>query len=187
MLAFLEAKEWPLVSKVPISDGKQKGGLLSGRSYAAVQHSVDKVDEKTVRSKPVSMTPLDLLRSVLAYGGEEVRTAVNCYELDISGSSVVLASVAAKKTIEIETKGSSVIYWLKVFLELSRLVMDWVRGCLGRLVGLDSKFNGFKPKNISKKPIIHLKPVCKSLGQGFKVFSRSSLQLKVSVGGPSVA
>jgi predicted transcriptional regulator with HTH domain len=107
---------------------------------------------------------------VLAYNGEEVRKGVNCYELDISGSSVVLASVAAKKTIEIETKGNSVIYWLKVFLELSRLVMDRVRGCLGRLVGLGSKFNGFKPKNISKKPIIHLKLVCKSLGQGFKVF-----------------
>jgi len=40
---------------------------------------------------------------------------------------------------------------------------------LGQLVGLGSKFNGFKPKNISKKPIIHLKQFCKSSGQGFKV------------------
>jgi len=52
---------------------------------------------------------------------------VNCFELDISRSSAVLSNVAAKKTIEIETKGSSVIYWLKVFLGLSRLVMDQIR------------------------------------------------------------
>jgi hypothetical protein len=26
MLAFLEAKEWPLVFEVPFSEGKQKGG-----------------------------------------------------------------------------------------------------------------------------------------------------------------
>jgi hypothetical protein len=35
--------------------------------------------------------------------------------------------------------------------------MDQVRGYVGQLVGLGSKFNGFKPKNIGKKPIIHLK------------------------------
>jgi hypothetical protein len=131
--------------------------------------------------KPVSMTPLDLLPSVLTNGGEEVRTVVNCYELDISGSLAVLSSVTTKKTKE--TKGSSIIYWLKLFLGFSRLVMDRIRGYLGRLVGLeslDSKPNGFRPKTISKKPIIHLQSVCKSLGQGFKLFSRSSLQPKLT-------
>jgi hypothetical protein len=108
---------------------------------------------------------------------------VNCYELDISGSSTVLPCVTTKKTIE--TKGSSVIYWLKLFLGRSCLLMDHVRAYLGRLVGLGSKPNGFRHKTVSKKPIIHLKLFCKSSGQGFKLFFRSSLQPKYSGRGPS--
>jgi hypothetical protein len=57
-----------------------------------------------------------------------------------------------------------------MFLGFSRLEMVLVRGYLGRLVGLGFKPNGFRPKIDSKKPIIHLKPVYKSLGQGFKLF-----------------
>jgi len=83
MMAFLEAKEWPLVSEVPFSEGKQKGGILCGRSYAAVLCSVDRDDEKAVGLKPVFVTPLDLLPSVLANGGEEVQTTVNWYEFDL--------------------------------------------------------------------------------------------------------
>jgi hypothetical protein len=101
MLAFLEVNEWHLVSKALVSEGKQKGGLLSGRFYMAVLHSMDRVDEKMVWSKPMSVTPLDLLLLVLAYGGEEVRTAVNCYELDISRLSMVISNDATKKTIDI--------------------------------------------------------------------------------------
>jgi len=99
---------------------------------------------------------------------------VNYYEIDISGSSEVLSNVVVKKTKE--TKGSSIIYWLMLFLGLSCLVMDRVRGCLGRFGGLGSKLYGFRPKTISKKPIIHLKPVCKSSVQDFKLVFRSSLQ-----------
>jgi len=98
MLDFLEAKEWPLVSHVPYSEGKQKGGILSDRSDTAVLHSMDRDDEKTVGLKLVSVTPLNLLPSVLVNGGEEVRTAVNCYEFDlrVSGSSAILSSITAK-------------------------------------------------------------------------------------------
>jgi hypothetical protein len=46
MLAFLEAKEWLLVFEVPFSEAKQKGGILSSRSYAAMLHSVDRDDER---------------------------------------------------------------------------------------------------------------------------------------------
>jgi hypothetical protein len=73
MPAFLEAKEWPLLSEVSFSEGKQKGGILSGRSYTAVLRSVDRDDEKTVGLKPLSVTPLDMLPSVLANGGELLR------------------------------------------------------------------------------------------------------------------
>jgi len=170
MLAFLEAKERPLVSEMLFLKGKPKGCISSNKSYPAVLCLVDKDDEKTMGLKPVSVTPLDLLPSVLANGGEEVRTAVNSYEYDlrVSRSSAVLSSIAAKKIKE--TKGSFVIYWLKMFLGFSRLEMVLVRGYLGRLVGLGFKPNGFRPKIDSKKPIIHLKPVYKSLGQGFKLF-----------------
>ncbi len=68
MLAFLEVNEWHLVSKALVSEGKQKGGLLSGRSYTLLLHLVDRVDEKMVWSKPMSVTPLDLLPLVLVYG-----------------------------------------------------------------------------------------------------------------------
>jgi len=109
MLAFLEVNEWHLVSKALVSERKQKGGLLSSRSYMAVLDSVDRVDEKMVWSKSVFVTPLNLLILVLAYGGEEVQTAVNCYELHISRLSMVISSDAMKKTIDIYPKGSSVI------------------------------------------------------------------------------
>jgi hypothetical protein len=111
--------------------------------------------------KPVSVTPLDLLPSVFMNGSGEVQTTVNYYEFDLGvfGSSAVLSSITAKMTKE--TKGSFVIYWLKMFLGFSRLVMVRVRGYLGRLVGLGFKPNGFRPKTVSKKAIIHLKPVYK--------------------------
>jgi hypothetical protein len=69
-LALLGAKEWPQVFKVPSLEGIQKGG--SGRSYAAVLRSVVSVDEKMMRLKSMSTTPLDLPPLVLAKGGEEV-------------------------------------------------------------------------------------------------------------------
>jgi hypothetical protein len=65
--------------------GKETEGG-SDRSYAVVLCSVVRVEEKTMGLKSVSVNPLDLLPSVLAKGGEEVRTAVNCYELDFSRS-----------------------------------------------------------------------------------------------------
>jgi hypothetical protein len=115
-LAFLESKEWLPVSEELISEGKQKGGILPGRSYAAMLCSVDKDDEKFVGLKPVSVTPLDLLPSMLVDGSEEARLAVNCYECDVrvSRSSAVLSSVAAKKMKEMN--GSCVFYWLKKLL-----------------------------------------------------------------------
>ncbi len=63
-----------------------------------------------------------------------------------------------------------------MFLGFSRLEMVLVRGYLGRLVGLGFKPNGFRPKTISKKVIIHLKSVYKSLGNGFKLLFKSSQQ-----------
>jgi hypothetical protein len=53
-------------------------------------------------------------------------------------------------------------------------------------VGWGFKINGFRPKIDSKKPSIHLKPVYKSSGQGFKLFFRSSLRPKDAGRGPSV-
>lgn len=47
---------------------------------------------------------------------------------------------------------------------------------------LGFKPNGFRPKIVSKKPIIHLKPVCKSSG----LFFKASLQSKVTGCGPLV-
>jgi hypothetical protein len=44
LLIILQAKMWPLVSEVPLSEGKHKGG--SSRSYAEALCSVDRVDEK---------------------------------------------------------------------------------------------------------------------------------------------
>jgi len=147
-----------------------------------VPRSVDRDDEKTMGMKPVPVTPLDLLPLVLVNGGEEGRTTVNCFEFDVrvSGLSVVLSSVPAKKMKEMN--GSSIIYWLKMFIGLSRLVMVWVRGYLGRLVMSGFNHNGFRPKIVSKKPIIHLKPVCKSSG----LFFKASLRSKVTRCGPLV-
>jgi len=177
-LAFLESKEWLPVSEELISEGKQKGVILPGRSYAAMLCSVDKDDEKFVGLKPVSVTPLDLLPSMLVDGSEEARLAVNCYECDVrvSRSSAVLSSVAAKKMKEMN--GSCVFYWLKKLQGFSRSVKVRVRGYMGRLVGLGFKPNGFRPKNVNKKPIIHLNPVIKSADQSFKLFFMSTLQYK---------
>jgi hypothetical protein len=143
-----------------------------------VLHSVDRDNEKSVGLKPVFVTPLDLLPSVLEEGGEEVRLAVNCYECDVrvSGSPAVPSSVAAKKMKE--SKGSCVFFWLKKLLGFSRSVMIQVRGYLGRLAGLGFKPNGFRPRKVSKKPIIHLKLVIKPVGQSCKLSLRSSLPAK---------
>lgn len=71
--------------------------------------------EKFVGLKPLSVTPLNMLPSVLAEGGEEVRSAVNCYDCDVrvSGLPAVPFNVATKKMKE--TKGSCIFYWLKSF------------------------------------------------------------------------
>jgi hypothetical protein len=174
LLDFLESKEWPPISEELISKGKQ-GVFLTDRSYAEVLCSVDRDDEKSVGLKPVSVIPLDLLPSVLAEGGEEVLLAVNCYECDVrvSGLSVVPSSVAAKK--KKESKGSCIFLWLKKLLGFSHSMMVLVRGYLGRLAGLDFNPNGFRPKKVSKKPIILLKPIIKSVGQSCKLTFRSSL------------
>jgi len=60
----------------------------SDLSYTAVLCSVVRVEEKMMGLKSVLANPLNLLPSMLAKGREEVQTAVNCYELDFSGSSV---------------------------------------------------------------------------------------------------
>lgn len=95
---------------------------MPGLSYAAVLCSVDRDDENFVGLKPVSVTPLDLLPSVLVDGGEEARLAVNCYECDVRapGSPAILSSVIAKKMKE--TNNSCVFYWLKKLLGFSRSV-----------------------------------------------------------------
>jgi hypothetical protein len=51
---------------------------------------------------------------------------------------------------------------------------------------LGFKPNGFRPKTIGKKVIIHLKSVYKSSGLGFKLFFKSSLQPKDTGCGPSI-
>jgi len=76
--------------------------------------------EKFLGLKPVSMTPLNLLPSVLAEGGEEVRSVVNCYDCDVQVSRLLAApfNVATKKMKE--TKGCYIFYWLKKLLGFSR-------------------------------------------------------------------
>jgi hypothetical protein len=109
--------------------------------------------EKFVALKPVSVTPFNLLPSMLAEAGEEVQSAVNCYECDIrvSGSPTVPFSVAEKKMKE--TKGSNIFYWLKKLLRFYLSMMNQVKGSLVRLCGLGIKPNGFRPKNVRRSPL----------------------------------
>jgi hypothetical protein len=159
-------KDWSLIPVVSTPKGKQKGVVLSsGRSFAEVLRSAAGINGKFVGLRSLSVIPLDLLPNVscneLANGGEEVRLVVNCFEFESwsSGSSTVASSATVKKT-----KGSFVNHWLKKLLGLCRFGLDRVRSCLGHSVGL-----GFKAG--SKKPILQLKPVCKSLGRSSSSFS----------------
>jgi len=82
----------------------------------------------------------------LANGGEEVRSAVNCFEFESwsSGSSMAASCAAVKKKQGmIVTKGSFVNRCLKKLLGLCRIGLGRVRCYLGRLIGL-----GFKPQKI---------------------------------------
>jgi hypothetical protein len=103
----------------------------------------------------------------LANGGEEVRSAVNCFEFESwsSGSSMAASCAAVKKKQGmIVTKGSFVNRCLKKLLGLCRFGLDWVRCYLGHLDWLGFKPKGFWAKVGSKKPILQLKPVCKLSG-----------------------
>jgi hypothetical protein len=139
--------------------------------------------EKKVGLKSLFVTPLNLFPSVLAKGGEEGRTVVNCSELDCSGSLVASCVTAEKMT---DTKGSSGFFWVKLFLGISCVLLDRVKGILGRVVGVGYKPNGFRSKHVSKKPIIPLKPFWKSLGQSVKLCFKSSILHKVSGYRPSI-
>jgi hypothetical protein len=176
LLDFLKAKERSLVFEEPFTVGKQKEDVSSGRSYAAVLHSMDRVDEKSVGFKPMfvilldlgvsgssaaiysiaakkkiatlSVTHVDLFPTVLANGGEEMRMALSCYEyeLGLPGSLAATFTGATVKTIE--TKGSFLVRLVKMLLGLCRFELDRVRGFMGSLVGSGLKPKGFIAKDL---------------------------------------
>jgi hypothetical protein len=128
----------------------------------------------------LSVTPVDLFPTVLANGGEEMRTALCCdeYELGFPSSLAATSNGVAKKTIE--TKGSFIIRLVKMILGLCRFELDRVRGFMGCVSGSSSKPKGFRAKAVSMKPILQHKPVYKSLSNGFKLLFRSSQQAEGS-------
>jgi len=127
-----------------------------------------------LKIETLSVTLVDMFPAVLANGGEEMRTTLCCdkYELGLPGLLAATSNNIAKK--ERETKGSFVVRLVKMLLGLCLFELDRARGFMGCVSGSGSKPKGFRAKAVSKEPILQLKLVYKSLGNGFKLLFRSS-------------
>lgn len=86
------------------------------------------------------------------------------------------SSVSAKQSTD--TKGKFDSFSVNLFLGFSSVLLNRVRGILGRVLGKGPKPNGFWSKLSTKKPIIPLYPFWKSSGQSVKLCFRSSPRSK---------